>query len=229
MDKDFEFHIFDIAYEDDKGNIYLDCLSTSEVSKYGLEYIPALPLLDYKDSLIGLDSEEGIVIKGINSYLKYKQADVLAWARLMGKISGILQVATNHVFEQAGLSRKQVIQDKILLEQETLDGISKSVWEEIGNSGITRENLIEYYISKKRTEKDIDYDLNDAIENNLMLTIAGILKEEGIDKSKLYLEIPKFIKLKREAVYFDSKKNKWRPNNWYSPIVSRTIGKTFLS
>ena len=166
-------------------------------------------------------------LKGEN-YWKFKHEDVIEWERMMGKLSNILYFAAEHVFQQGlGFTTKEIFEDKILMRRETSEAITTQIWQEVNANGVTRKDLVDYFATKGKKEGEIDQIVKSAVLNNLLLLVTPTLQGNGIQKERLYLEIPKYFAFDNEPLYFDEAKQKYRANKWYGALISHTIGKVY--
>lgn len=229
MSKDFDFIMFDLMFRDMDGNIYLSHNIDNVAWTCGINSVRTVPLKDITTCLSDYGNEEGVIIKGWNNnYYKMKHEAVISWARMMGTLSTVIRYSVEHIFSQGlGFSDKEIL-DGVLLNRETIDSLYTQAWEEVNANGITMEQLYEYYTAKKKPLSAVQGDMREAVERNLMMLVTPVLKENGVPKEKLYLEIPKYLRFQSEPLYYDTKKQRFKAWAWYGKLIGTVIGKVYL-
>lgn len=234
---DYKLTIFDVLVEDEDGYSFLPA---EAVRQLPVEQDPQLSVADATPftpetaaMFLAGTHEEGLMVKSPARYYKMKRTDVLEWERMMGTLSTVIDYSIAHTFDQEYQFTGEEILGGVFLNQATFEEITNSVWQEVSSHGITREQLVEFYISKGRSEDAANDILNhsvaDGILEKVLLAVAPVLKSKGIPKEKLFAEIPKVIRFNREPTYFDEKKQKTRAYDWYSKLVGSVIGRCYLS
>jgi len=230
MSKDFDFVMFDLMFRDMNGNIYLSHNIDNVAWTCGINSVRTVPLKDITTCLSDYGNEEGVIIKGWNNnYYKMKHEAVISWARMMGTLNTVINFSVEHIFSQGlGFGDKEILEDKVLLNKDVIDGLYIQAWEEVAANGITMEQLYEYYTAKKKPLSAVQGDMRNVMEHSLMMLVTPILKEHGVSKEKLYLEIPKYLRFQSEPLYYDDKKQRYKAWAWYGKLIGTVIGKIYL-
>jgi len=246
-DHDYQYIVFDVLSRTDDGDmVFWDPLTLNQLpinKNPNVSIIESRPLsLDILSQFMTNTKEEGVVIKSPVLYTKWKKANILAWERLVSNLSNIVSYSVTHIFEQEfSFSSAEILSGK-LKELSIIDEIRKAAYEEMGNHGVSQAELVNFYISKaarnksaneppmtqEAAETTIERSLNDQIVEKLLLMIAPALRDNGIDKSKLYIEIPKLFAFPRGVpTFYDEKRGKYRPYEWWGKLVSNVIGRSY--
>ncbi len=220
---DYNYFVFDILVKDENGNI--NFIDYDNIKKYIKEdgiikIVSADKLSNLEKFFQENELEEGVVIK--DAYLKYKRSQVLSWERLVGNLGNILAYSVSHVFSESGISSDEVM-NGLLLDKEQTNNYVASVFQEVATNGVTKEDLSTFY----KGDDVVNSTVYGMVQSKLMVLVASILKEKGIDKSKLYLEIPKYLYFEFTPLLWNERRQKFLPTASYSKKISSTIGHVF--
>lgn len=232
MDEDYMYYVFDIMVEDPEGNIIFEHPNTIYNTIIESSSVKLIHYKDLKNLTTMIDeygAEEGLVVKNSNGYFKLKREDVITWERMMGKLTNVIYFATEHIFTQIGFQHDQIIKEKIFLKPNAISEIIVSIWQEIKGQGISKNDLLDYFKSKKMDESALDRTVENAVMGNLLIIVASYLKTDNIPKERLYLELPKYLYFGYKTFQFDDRRKKDLPTERYAKQISRVIGKTYLN
>lgn len=226
FDSDFKYVVFDILLE--KNGQYefaspelIEKIIPKNKNIEPVEYMK----LDQMETMLGkYNMEEGVMIKTGENYFKAKREEVLEWERMMGRLSNVLRFSIEHVISELGFSKEEVMTDKSYTDVETLDKIKFSVWNEISQYNISKNDLINYY----KGENELDREFDNFFDLTLLTGITSVLASAGIPKERLYLEIPNYYYFAEPPLVFNEKRKKLIPaNKKYSRIIGSIIGKVY--
>ena len=114
----------------------------------------------------------------------------------------------------------------VYLSKQYITEVKVSIWNEIKSYNITKENLISYYKSESKMNKEFD----SFMEASILSGVASVLYESGVPKEKLYSEFPKYYYFSKSVLKFNEKRQKFIPaTKEYARLVSRIIGKVYLN
>lgn len=228
---DAKFKVFDILVETDRGYEFLDYETMKRmVPVNGL----VEPVRGWKvsttapeDAMSGW-TEEGLVYKGPDQYIKIKRDDVLSFERMVGNLQFIIDYAVKHVFEQTSFSPEDVLDKATFLDKEQTEMIRANVIDEMGLNGVPIDTLKTYYISKFKispedAERDITRTLNKQVRERIMAVIAAQLLERKIDPKTIYLEVPKYLYFEAPPVYYNEHRGKMVPEKGYGHLISSIV------
>ncbi len=169
-------------------------------------------------------SAEGVIIKSENVYWKLKREEVIAWQRLMGNLTSIVDSSVNHVFEEVGFSRNEIIENKYFLNGGEEDMIN-AVKSEILSHNITLEELDNYYKEKKFS---VEAAIRKKVKYNIARTVVSFLADD-VPKESVWLEIPNYMDVGGNSFKeWNEKRGKYVPTKSYANIVSSIIGLVYL-
>lgn len=225
-DIDFKYIVFDILLETDgkyefsNPELIAKLISKSENIE-PVEYMK----IDQLETMLGKYSiEEGVFIKTDENYFKAKRDEVIEWERMMGRLSNVIKFSIEHVISEIGFSKEEVVIDKSYMNAETIEKIKSSVWNEIDQYSITKEDLIKYYKGDSRLMKEF----NIIFDLTILTGITSVLASTGVPKEKLYLEIPNYYYFAESQIIFNEKRKKLIPaTKEYSHIIGSIIGSVY--
>jgi hypothetical protein len=184
------------------------------------------------EALIDLaGTEEGVVVKTNTFYVKVKKEDVIAFERMLGRASTVLDYSVKHVFEKGlSYSDNQLFDEKVLMDQIELDRINDAVHAEIESSGFGEEELVRFYGTKglttEQAKSKIESRIARRVREGLLTIVIPQLIERGVPIQTMYLELPKLIKFDKGVIYFDARRKKFLPTPDYARLLSFVYGIT---
>ena len=223
---DFKYAVFDILLEKNGQYEFADPSALSELipKDINIEPVEFMKIEDINSMLDKYIMEEGVIIKTKDSYFKVKREEVLEWERMMGKLPSVMKFSIEHVISELGFSKDDVMINKSYANVETLNKIKSSVWNEINQYSIKKEDLIEYY----KGENNLIKSFNSVFDLTILTGITSVLATSGIPKEKLYLEIPNYYYFVKPPLMFNEKRKKFLPaNKDYSRIIGSIIGRVY--
>ena len=233
LDVNYQYVIFDILVKTDNGIefvpynglqvLVLNTPLTKLVEGFSLNTENNEKLLEE----IMNSGEEGIVVKTNLTYSKLKLAEVLQWERMVGSVGSVLEFSVKHVFEQGiEITDKDLFQDKILSYPDGLKEIYSTVWREISAQGVTMENMVDTFASRKNcpNRDAATRQINEIIEHETYLRLCPIIAErivasQNIPLSRTYLEIPKYLYFHENPLYFNERRQKMLGQPWYLSLL----------
>lgn len=225
-DVDFKYIVFDLLlkingqYEFAKPELIEKVIPKNE----NIEPVEYMKTEQLETMLGKYNMEEGTVIKTDESYFKAKREEVLEWERMMGRLSNVVRFSIEHVVSELGFSKEEVMINKSYTNLETIEKIKSSVWNEINQYSITKEDLITYYKSESKLIKGF----NTMFDLTILIGITSVLASAGIPKEKLYLEIPNYYYFAESPLVFNEKRKKLIPaTEEYSRIIGSIIGRVY--
>ncbi len=206
-----------------KGGYMLDWVSLSQ-NKYIKMVENIYATFDIVSKFFNSSPIEGVVIKNEDIYWKLKREEVITWQRLMGNLTSIVGSSVNHVFEEVGFTREDIIEKKYFVKGGEEDMVS-AVKSEILSHNITLETLDTHY---KTRHSSVEREIRKRVRYNVARTIVSFLADD-VPKEKVWLEIPNYMDMGDvDFKEWNEKRGKYVPTRAYADIVSSIIGLVYL-
>ncbi|MDG6918494.1 MAG: hypothetical protein JRN62_03555 [Nitrososphaerota archaeon] len=231
---DYMYVVFDVLARTNQGLEFLQFPSLGKIvpqsEKVKLVEGRSFSQTPFAELMKFAGAEEGVLVKTPSYYVKVKQEDVLAFERMLGRASTILDWSVKHVFEKGvAYSDDQLFEEKVLLRPEEFDQISDAVFTEMEDAGFGLEQLVKVYSTKGMTEdqakRSIQRHVARKVDENLMTIIVPRIFARGTPINTLYLEIPKYVDM-GEVLTFDTRRQKMIPVPEYAKMLSGIYGRT---
>ncbi|MDG6989524.1 MAG: hypothetical protein JRN21_09455 [Nitrososphaerota archaeon] len=231
---DYMYVVFDVLARTEKGLEFLQYPSINEIVPQSakVKVVQGKPFsqTSFAELMEFAGREEGVLVKTPSYYVKVKQEDVLAFERMLGRASTILDWSVKHVFEKGvAYSDEQLFEEKVLLKPEEFEQVSDAVFAEMEEAGFGVEQLIKVYSTKGATEEQAKASIQRyvarKVDENLMTIVVPRIFARGVPINTLYLEIPKYIDL-GDVLTFDTRRQKMVPVPDYAKMLSGIYGRT---
>ncbi len=232
--EDYRYVVFDVLVRTERGLEFLQypVLRSAVAQNDKIQVVEGKPFSQtpFSELMEFAGREEGVLVKMPEYYVKVKQEDVLAFERMLGRASTILDWSVKHVFEKGvAYSDEQLFDEKVLLKPEEFDQIGDAVFAEMEEVGFGFEQLVKIYVTKGMTEDQAKARIRryivQKVDENLMTIVVPRIFMKGVPINKLYLELPKYVNL-GDVLTFDTRRQKMIPVPEYAHMLSGIYGRT---